>query len=288
MCGSPVSGHKVLGKRLNQSQGRRPGKKIGISTTVMQCTNCSLIYPNPMPIPLDIQDHYGIPPESYWKEEYFHTHPGYFAREIEKSKELLAFQPGMKALDIGAGLGKCMIALAAAGYDAYGIEPSQPFYERAISVMRIDPSKLRLGMMENAEFPAEGFDFITFGAVLEHLYDPSGAIQKALTWLKPGGVIHIEVPSSKWLINKLANFYYRIRNLDYVSNISPMHTPFHLYEFGLASFRENARLNGYELAHHEYYVCKTFLPRWMDFFLKPYMKRTSSGMQLCVWLRKTA
>jgi len=121
---------------------------------------------------------------------------------------------------------------------------------------------------------------------LEHLYNPSGSIKKALKWLKPGGVIHIEVPSSDWLINKLINLFYKMKLSDYVGNLSPMHEPFHLYEFGLKSFEQHAKQNDYEIAFHEYYVCQTFMPRILDKFIKPYMKRTNTGMQLCVWLRK--
>jgi 2-polyprenyl-3-methyl-5-hydroxy-6-metoxy-1,4-benzoquinol methylase len=51
--------------------------------------------------------------------------------------------------------------------------------------MKIPPEKLQLGMIENIEYPKDNFDFITFGAVLEHLYDPSAAIKKAMNWLKP-------------------------------------------------------------------------------------------------------
>jgi len=54
-----------------------------------------------------------------------------------------------------------------------------------------------------------------------------------MSWLKTDGIMHIEVPSSDWLIARLLNFYYKIRGLDYVTNISPMHEPFHLYEFAL-------------------------------------------------------
>jgi hypothetical protein len=57
MCGADTSDHKILGQRLNRSQGMRPKRKRGISTTVMQCTTCSLIYSNPQPVPHDIQDH---------------------------------------------------------------------------------------------------------------------------------------------------------------------------------------------------------------------------------------
>lgn len=286
MCQSSAEAHKVMGKRLNASQGRNPKRKIGITTTIMKCTHCGLIYSNPQPVPVDIQDHYGIPPEEYWKESYFKVDENYFKSNIELAKSFLHFKNGMIALDIGAGLGKAMIALERAGFDTYGFEPSIPFYERAISQMGRDPQKLKLSKIEDVNYEAETFDFITFGAVLEHLYNPSESILKAMSWLKPNGIIHIEVPSSDWLIGKFLNMYYKLKRTDYVTNLSPMHDPFHLYEFGLKSFQIHANLHNYHLEHHSYSVASTYLPKFLNYFLVPYMKRTNTGMQLTVWLRK--
>jgi 2-polyprenyl-3-methyl-5-hydroxy-6-metoxy-1,4-benzoquinol methylase len=284
MCGS--GDFKILGKRMNKSQGIKPKSKVGISTTVVKCKKCSLIYSNPQPIPSDLQDHYGVPPETYWKEKYFEINPSYFAYEIEVLRQLLPYQTGQTALDIGAGLGKCMISLKNKGYDAYGFEPAKPFYERAISKMGIHADKLKLAAMEEVDYPENHFDFITFGAVLEHLYDPSAALAKAQRWLKPNGLIQIEVPSSNWLIAKIFNTYFKIIGTDYVTNLSPMHSPFHLYEFGLASFLENSKLNNYTIAKHEYFPCQTFMPKILDKPLTWYMKATNTGMQLSIWLRK--
>ena len=286
MCGSSIEQHKILGKRLNGSQGRNPKNKIGITTTIVRCFNCGLIYSNPQPIPTDIQDHYGVPPEEYWKESYFVIDDHYFSNEIRKAKELICFKEGMKSLDIGAGLGKAMIAMSKAGFDAYGFEPSVQFHDRALTKMGVNANKLRLGMIEHVDYPSNYFDFISFGAVLEHLCNPSDSIIKAMRWLKPNGIIHIEVPSSKWLINQIINLYYKLILTDYVGNLSPMHEPYHLYEFGLKSFQEHARNNRYEVALHEYYVCQTFMPKILDRILKPFMEQTKTGMQLCVWLRK--
>lgn len=286
LCDAPSSSHKILGRRLNTSQGKNPRNKVGIATTIMKCKNCGLIFSNPQPIPYDIQDHYGVPPENYWKPDYFKWDENYFKYEIGKLKELMPFREGQKALDIGAGLGKGMLSLMKAGYDTYGFEPSKPFFERAISQMGIPKERLKLGMIEEMNYPENEFDFISFGAVMEHLYDPSTSILQSMKWLKPGGLMQIEVPSSDWLINKIFNFVYKIQGLDYVANISPMHEPFHLYEFGINSFRAHAQKHGYELAFHEYYVCQTFMPKITDFLLKPYMKATNKGMQLTVWLRK--
>ncbi|MEO5603363.1 MAG: class I SAM-dependent methyltransferase [Cyclobacteriaceae bacterium] len=286
MCDSKTDTHKIIGKRLNQSQGRNPKNKVGITTTIAKCTNCGLIYSNPQPIPFDLQDHYGVPPEDYWKEDYFTVSENYFQGEIKRLKSLIEFKEGMKSLDIGAGLGKAMIALTKAGFDTYGFEPSKQFYERAISKMSVSPEKLKIGQIEEVKYPQNTFDFISFAAVLEHLYDPSDSIIKALDWLKPNGIIHIEIPSSDWLINKILNLFYSLNRTDYVGNISPMHEPYHLYEFGLKSFQQHSKKYGYQLAYFEYYVCQTFMPKIADYFLKPYMKWTNTGMQLCVWLRK--
>lgn len=284
MCGS--GSHKVMGKRLNGSQGRNPKNKIGITTTVLKCRKCKLIFSNPQPIPNNISDHYDVVPETYWNETYFQGLEDFFKSEIVILKQLLDFQPGMKSLDIGAGIGKAMSALQRAGFESYGFEPSEAFYERAVSKMGIQPERLKIGQIETVDYPENSFDFVSFGAVLEHLYDPSESIRNALKWLRPGGIIYIQVPSSNWLTSKFMNFYFKLIGTDYVSNISPMHEPYHLYEFGLKSFEEHARLNHYEIARSEYFVCQTFLPRFADPLIKPVMKWTNTGMQLCVWLRK--
>ncbi len=286
MCGSQTGSHKVLGKRLNQSQGRNPRKKIGISTTVCQCSDCKLIYSNPMPVPFSIEDHYGLPPEEYWIPEHFKIAESYFKNEFKTLKTLIDFKPGMKSLDIGAGIGKAMIVLGREGFDAYGVEPSTPFYEKALNHMKISPDKLKHEQIEDVTYPDNTFDFITFGAVLEHLYDPSASILKAMKWLKPNGIVHIEVPSSDWISSKIYNLFYRLIGTDYVTNISPMHSPYHLYEFGLKSFKEHARQHNYDVAYFEYYNSQMYLPKILEFFLRPYMRLTNKGMLICVWLRK--
>lgn len=101
-------------------------------------------------------------------------------------------------------------------------------------------------------------------------------------------LIHIEVPSADWLTNKIANMVYSLQGLDYVANISPMHSPFHLYEFTRQSFARHAELNEYDIAFSEFQVASTFLPKILDPVVKPIMLATNTGMQLEIWLRKRA
>ncbi len=288
MCGATTDDHLVLGQRLNQSQGLMPKRKNGITTTVMKCARCGLVYANPQPIPHDIQDHYGLPPENYWKPEYFEYDRNYFSGEIERFKKITEFRPGMTALDVGAGLGKCMKSLENAGFDVYGFEASESFHQMAIEKMNAKAEKLKLAMIENVDYEPNFFDFITFGAVLEHLYHPGRYIELAMKWLKPGGLMHIEVPSSDYLIHRFINFYFKLMGTNYVTNISPMHEPFHLFEFALTSFIEHSKRNHeYEISFHEYYVCSAEpFPRFTHPLLKKIMKMTDTGMQLAVWLKK--
>ena len=285
MCGAGREQLRVLGMRLNKGQGFRPKQLTGIAVGVRQCVVCGLVLADPQPEPERFEDHYGDS-EEFWREDYFREDPNYFATEIAEAKSLIGEYGAPKALDIGAGIGKAMRALAVAGFDTFGIEPSASFRQLALKG-GIDSKRLSLAGVESASFDAESFDFITFGAVLEHLPSPSQSLVQTLKWLKPGGIIQAEVPSSKWLISRLANFYFRVRGTNYVTNLSPMHSPFHLFEFGLRSFELHGRRFGYQVALHRYSVCEIpYLPWFMHPLLRWYMERTNSGMQLTVYLRK--
>jgi 2-polyprenyl-3-methyl-5-hydroxy-6-metoxy-1,4-benzoquinol methylase len=277
MCGS--RNFKLLGLRLNRSQGMNPRGVGGIAVSVKQCRDCDLIFSDPQPIPADISDHYGIPPEEYWSEVSDWS-PDYFSDQIQTAQRLLDFKAGMTALDIGAGLGHAMRSLAEAGFDVRGIEPAKPFHHRAIQ--QIDPERLTLSTIEDADFPDESFDFITFGAVLEHLYSPGEALAKAMRWLKPGGIVQAEVPNANHLVAKLVDIYFRLHGTTYVTHLSPMHAPFHLHEFTLRSFRR------YEVADHHFDVCTiSHFPRALHPLLRWWMARTDTGMQLTVYLKRS-
>lgn len=287
MCTAPVADSAdTLGKRLGQHQGIRPRKRVGVATTIQRCRNCGLIFSNPMPVPQDIGQHYDVPVESYWARDMTVT-DAYFARQIELFRSLWG-RGGSRAaaLDIGAGVGLAMASLERAGFDAYGLEPSAPFREVAVSRSGISPERLSLTGVEEADYPDESFDFVTFGAVVEHLLDPAACLERALRWTRPGGLIHVEVPSSDWLMARMLDLVYRMQGLDYTTHLSPMHSPFHLYEFTMVSFERHAERAGYEIALHRRLVGSPYVPGLLRRPLVKLMERTGTGMQLEVWLRR--
>ena len=289
MCGADVDDHIVKGRRLNRSQkiNHDPKDVTGITVSVVKCKNCNLLYCQPLPIPMNVSDHYDIPVDKYWSGSVIGWNPQYFANEISEAKEIIRFYGGMTSLDCGAGLGYGMKSLEMAGFDSYGFEPSQSFYDVAVNIVGIDSKKIKLGMMEELNYPENYFNFITFGAVLEHLYHPANNLERAIKWLKPGGVIHAEVPSSVWLISKIVNLYYWTRRSNLVTNLSPMHPPFHLYEFSLKSFEELGKRLNFKIERHYYEVCSIpHVPKLFQPLLRRIMELTNTGMQLVVYLKK--
>lgn len=277
---------RVLGKRLNGPQGKTPWRRIGITTTILRCNRCQLIFPNPLPVPADLRDHYAIDPDHYWGDVAHEESPHYFERQISVLRSLVPDQDTIVALDVGAGMGKCMRALERAGIEAHGIEPSRTFHDACIQQTGIPADRLRCVSVEEAEFAPQRFDVVIFGAVLEHLPDPSAALKKALDWVRPGGFIHFEVPSASWLVGRMINGYYRLTGSGFVSNLSPMHVPYHLYEFTPRTFAVHGAEHGYEVVHMDHFVCETFLPGPLDPLAKAIMARTGTGMQFSFWIKK--
>lgn len=287
MCGADPRRFMVMGMRLNHSQGLKARSAAGIAVSVKKCRNCELVFADPQPIPDSFEAHYGSP-EDYWTAEQVEDEVDHLRDEIAAAQRLLPFRQGMRALDVGAGLGKAMRALKSAGFDTYGLEPSAEFRRAALAHAAISEDRLALTAVENADYPPDHFDFITFGAVLEHLQSPSRALERALKWLKLGGVIQAEVPSSRWLISRVVNAYYRFRGTRLVTNISPMHVPYHLFEFSPRSFELHGRRAGYGVAERRFMVCSIpHVPRLMHAPLRWWMDWSGTGMQLEVYLQKT-
>jgi hypothetical protein len=62
--------------------------------------------------------------------------------------------------------------------------------------MGVNPVKLKLGMLEEVEYDPGTFDFISVGAVFEHLYHPYEALEKShemaeAWWIDPNGSCHL-------------------------------------------------------------------------------------------------
>jgi ubiquinone/menaquinone biosynthesis C-methylase UbiE len=225
-------------------------------------------------------------PAEYFPPSQLENRPAFDNGQLEG---LLAFEPGMKVVDVGAGVGVNMIAFEKAGWEAWGVEPSKKFVDYGVEKLGIRPERLLNQAFEHTDLPDASFDLVSFGAVLEHLVSPSTALRSARRVLKPGGIILAEIPASTALISRLINFYYRVSGTPYVTNISPMHPPFHLYEFTHHSFEKNGKRNGYEVAVHRYWQATVFnVPSKVKPLVRKLLNRGRLGDGLTIALRRVA
>ena len=83
-----------------------------------------------MPVPGSLADHYSVPPDTYWTDDYFTLHENDLIVEIGRAKDLLArasFDGYPLALDVGAGIGKSMIPLIVRVLMLGALNHRQPF-----------------------------------------------------------------------------------------------------------------------------------------------------------------
>lgn len=287
MCNGDTKSHKHMGHRLNKSQGLNPRKKIGITTSVVKCKNCGLVYNQPMPIPNKITDHYNMEITEYWENpDHLYRHD-YFKDEIELFRKLYpSSSSDLKALDVGSGLGQTVVALNNAGIKTVGIEPSKSFYDGAIKYSKLSEDHFINNSFEDEQLPDNEYDLITCPNVVEHVYNPSESILKCLKSLKPGGLLYICVPSSNWLRTKLINAFYKLTFSGFVTNTSPMHPPFHLHEFTKKAFYKHASIHGYEVEKIMIFPDRVLNLPILGSIFKTLTKIFDLGIRMDVWIKK--
>ncbi|MFZ4499054.1 MAG: class I SAM-dependent methyltransferase [Burkholderiales bacterium] len=119
-------------------------------------------------------------------------------RAIARFRRVEPFlRAGARILDVGAGAGFFPFVLQSRGFDARGIEPNQGFCAWGCEVLGVQVTS---GFLQDFDFVDEPFDLITLNHVLEHLPDPGAALGILRGWLKPEGLLVVEVPDveSDW------------------------------------------------------------------------------------------
>jgi 2-polyprenyl-3-methyl-5-hydroxy-6-metoxy-1,4-benzoquinol methylase len=99
--------------------------------------------------------------------------------------------PPARVLDAGAGRGRFVAGAIAAGYDAWGVEPSQ----RGAMAAAALGAPVEHVTIEAATVEPGSVDAVTLWHVLEHLDDPGAALARIATWLRDDGVLLVGVPN---------------------------------------------------------------------------------------------
>jgi SAM-dependent methyltransferase len=149
-----------------------------------------------------------------------------------------------RLLDIGAGRGEFVRAAADAGWIAEGIEPSAPL----ASYAREHGATVRTGHLGAVpEITPTSFEAVTLLHVIEHVSDPRALLTMARSYLRPDGVLFVEVPNCDSYLLRFVDAYYRIRRRNWSSRLSPFHPPYHSYGYTKTSLLLLLRDTGYDL-----------------------------------------
>jgi SAM-dependent methyltransferase len=132
--------------------------------------------------------------DSYYKqnEEYAKFLAGWDAAFYAKYADALQVAtPGARVLDVGCGVGQVVARLKEAGYEAYGVDVSEPNIARARQFSE------RCQLYDGKQLPFPDRHFASAGAlnVLEHVDEPESFVRELVRVVEIGGRIVLSSPN---------------------------------------------------------------------------------------------
>lgn len=110
----------------------------------------------------------------------------YTRRQLLAVMDAAGIEPGDRVLDVGCGLGKYTIGLAAEGVDVHGLDLTPALVEKLHEVAPEIPAVVGDLVLPPRELHG-AFDVVTGFFVLHHVEDIPGAMRGVRTVLRPGG-----------------------------------------------------------------------------------------------------
>ena len=161
-----------------------------------RCLKCGQIMQNPLPSAEQLNRGYSAQYAPYrpgWKEA---GRPLWkILRDLTTARRLRRLErygSGGRLLEVGCGAGDFLYAAKRAGWDVKAVEYSDVLAEALRSELGFD---VRAGDLVPGLWEPHSFDAVVMWSVLEHLQNPLQALATASSYLKPGGVLFIQIPT---------------------------------------------------------------------------------------------
>lgn len=243
-------------RRLGRRGGTAHRENLGVECEVWQCSRCGLIFPNPMPVLINgLDQHYDVSPDDYFQNHDIQVKVVAARSMLGIAQELTGAKG--RLLDIGTGRGELLRVAREEGWDATGIEPSTPFADFA---EKYSGAAIRRDPVERCGFAPDSFDVVVLGAVLEHLYNPDETIREIARILRRGGALYVDVPNETGLYFRVGNLYLKMRRRDWVTNLAPTFSPYHVFGFNPKSLRALLKKHGLKPARWRVYGGRAMVP----------------------------
>ena len=212
--------------------------KHGLS--IVQCSQCGLIYVNPR---LNAQGR-----QIAYSDDYFTLQSD--PEDSRKRQEMYVIEirdlertiHGGRILDVGAGGGHFLASLGS-HWEKHGCEINDvsASYAREQHGLAV-----RTGELRDLLYPSDYFDCVNVRGVIEHLPDPLGDLKETYRILKPGGVVSINTPNIDSLCARLYRGDFRL--------VDPR---FHIYYFSPRTMRMMLERAGFRVLREVYFYLDT-------------------------------
>ena len=180
---------------------------------ILRCRRCGLAQLHPLPTADEVA-------AVYENSDYVHAYDAageqfvlsgddasrVLAPRFETLATLLPDQG--RILDVGASRGWFLAEAKTRGWEISGLEAGADAIEFARSEFGVEIDQ---GTIEEANYPSNHFDAVHISHVLEHVRDPRLAFTRMHLWLRPEGVLVVEVPyefgdlfdrARRWLLRR--------------------------------------------------------------------------------------
>ena len=247
---------------------------------VYRCTRCGLGFLDPRPGQNELQELYL---SSYFRDQYDEgVEPGSpeMARRLSQESHRVRFFRKLKKkgtiLDIGCGMGYFLLACRNYGYHVEGFDISGDAAAYVKGKLEIP---VRTGNMKSLPYGEGSFDIITMWHFLEHTPDPRAYLKKTWEWLKPGGLLVVEVPN-----------YEGTDAIKTWDNWKGWQLPYHLYHFTEKSLCDMLSQYGFQTVRKKDYLSE-YVKESLDknILMRPFARliaRCYSGHSVAVVARR--
>lgn len=113
------------------------------------------------------------------------------------------YEKRWRVLDIGSGLCVFLAEMRKSGiWDGTALDPDPRAVAHARDVVGVEAIEGRFGGVEPVPYDIGTYDLVTFNNVIEHVPDPVRMLTQAKDYLKPYGLVYVEVPDGEEAVKR--------------------------------------------------------------------------------------
>ena len=170
--------------------GGRSFKAVNKPAAIVECAACGFRFVTPRPTQAEIAQAYSRA-DQY--DSWLADDASRLAMWERRWRQVQRVRPAPgRLLDVGAGLGTFASLASRDGWKVDGTEVSRRAQELARERYGIE---LRLGQLEDIDFPEARYDLITLWHVIEHVPSPTAAVAICRKLLDPDGLLIMAMPN---------------------------------------------------------------------------------------------